>query len=438
MTLFHRRILYCLFFLIFFIAAPIVILLAEGYQYNFTKRRLEKTGVLFLESKPTKANIYLNSKLQKDTTESRLKNLLPNDYEVKIVKDGYQDWQKKLTVHPNETTFAQYIRLFKSAPVVKNIFSESIDIISELANNLVAFSYKQDEKNKLALFNLDTESTTELAELNFVPEKLMISPRQNYLLASREDKIVVLDLVNKKIIDLSKQIIKTNSARWSLADKDEILYFISPIGLFKINLTTQNISMVINEPIISWALIDKEIYYLSQEKTNVALKKMRLGLMTTEETLNSFPTSKYTLENLNADYLFLLDTGNNIFYLLNLKETTEKIKTFAETKYFKISADQNILLLGNNFEIFNYDLSKKEENIILRLSSKIIKSAWYPVSTHIYYLTNEGLKITETLKQDKILNNLINKSDIKDFFGNADGNKVYYVDENGLNVTEIQ
>ncbi|HPA25929.1 MAG TPA: PEGA domain-containing protein [bacterium] len=438
MSLFRRRILYCIFFLIFFIAAPIVVLLAQGYQYDFTKRRLEKTGVLFLESKPSKATIYLNYKIQKDTTESRLKNLLPNDYDVKITKDGYQDWQKKLTVHPNETTFAQYIRLFKKEPKVANIFSQPINIISALIDNLIALNYTANNKSQLALFNLDTESISPLAELNFVPEKLMISSRQNYLLASRAEKIVVIDLINKKIIDLSQQIRPINSPNWSLADKDEMLYFTSSSGLFKINLTTQNISTVINEPIIAWTLIDKELYYLSQEKTNVALKKMRLGLIATEETLNSFPTSKYTLENLNADYLFLLDTTNNIFYLLNLKDSTEKIKTFAETKYFKISADNNILLLGNDFEIFNYDLNTKEENIILRLSSEIIKSAWYPVSTHIYYLSADGLKITETIKQDKILNNLITGSDIKDFFGNADGNKVYYIDENGLNVAEIQ
>ncbi len=438
MTLLHRRILYCIFFLIFFIAAPIVVLLAQGYQYDFTKRRLEKTGVLFLESKPTKATIYLNSKVQKDTTESRLKNLLPNDYDVKLTKNGYQDWQKKLTVHPNETTFAQYIRLFKSEPTVKNIFSRSINIRSELQNNLVALNYIENQKNKLTIFNLETESVTELAELNFTPQKLVISPRQDYLLASSSDKIVVIDLINKKIIDLTKQIIQTNSAQWSTSDKDEMLYYADPTGLFKINLTTQNIAAVINEPIISWALIDKELYYLSQEKTSVALKKMRQGLMATVETLNSLPTSKYKLENLNTDYLFLLDTTNNIFYLINLKDGNEKIKTFTETKYFQIANDQNILLLANEFEIFIYDLKTKEENIISRLSSEIIKSAWYPVSTHIYYLTHDGLKITETIKQDKVLNDLITGSDIKDFFGNADGNKVYYIDENGLNAAEIQ
>lgn len=438
MSLFHRRLLYCFFFLIFFIASPIVVLLAEGYQYNFTKFRLEKTGVLFLESKPTKAEIYLNSKLQKAKTESRIKNLLPNEYDVKITKNGYQDWQKKLTVNPSETTFAQYIRLFKKDTPLQNIFSQSINIISANQDNLVALNYIEKKINKLAVFNLETESVTELAELNFTPDKLIISPRQNYLLASNQNQIVVIDLINKKIFDLTKYIRQPNTARWALADKDEMLYFNTPNNLSKINLNTQNITVVIDQPIISWTIADKEIYFLSQEKNNVSLNKMRLGLLSTIENITFLPTSNYSLENLDTKYLFLLDTQNNIFYLFNLEDKDEKIKTLTDVKYFKLSPNNNEIILSNEFEIFNYNLEKKEENIILRLSTPIKKSAWYAVNTHIYFLTNDGLKITETIKQDKVLNDLISKNNITDFFGNKDGNKIYFVDENGLNSAEIQ
>lgn len=439
MPLLRRRILYCLFFLIFFITAPIVLLWAQGYHYNFQKHRLEKTGVLFLESKPTKAEIYLNGKLQTEKTETRLKNLLPDSYEVMIKKDGYQSWQKNLTVRTSETTFAQYIRLFKQEPVLKNLLPFKITALSQPQKDLVALAYEDDKIIKVALLNLETDAIEPLAELNFIPTILEISPRQNFILVSNNKQNLVIDLKNKKLYDLNKiiqkQIIRL---KWTSFDRDENLYFLSAAGLKKIDLISFNVLSLITEPLIDWQIINNDIYYLAKTKNQVALKKTNFSQLQTAEILNLLPLSKnYTFEKAPENYLAILDNQNKIFYWLNLI-SQEKIKVFSETEYVKWFATSEQIMLGNEFEIALYDFKKNEENLILRLSGEIKDSAFYVVPTHIYFVTADGLKIIETTLQEKIMTVLVQKPGIEKIFSNLKGEKVYFSDENGLNAAEIQ
>ena len=96
----------------FLILAPIVILYTAGYRYNSKKQRVEKVGIIFVRSRPSGADIYLDGKKRTETTPARLRDLLPGDYDVKISKKGYSDWDKVLPVGSELTTFAESIALF--------------------------------------------------------------------------------------------------------------------------------------------------------------------------------------------------------------------------------------------------------------------------------------------------------------------------------------
>ena len=126
MTLRYRRIIYLVFIAVFLIIAPIITLYSTGYRYNFKKNKIEKTGILNIDSQPRGALIYLNGQYQ-NKTPARFTNLLPDRYQVKVEKDGYYPWQKDLEVKSNLTTFAKDIVLFKqNLPV--NIVAGEINI----------------------------------------------------------------------------------------------------------------------------------------------------------------------------------------------------------------------------------------------------------------------------------------------------------------------
>lgn len=103
------------FIVLFLITTPLVILYTAGYRWNNKKDRLEKVGIIFLRSRPGSADIYLDGKLRKETTPARLRDLLPDTYQIKVSKNGYGIWSKQLPAESALTTFAEGIILWKNA-----------------------------------------------------------------------------------------------------------------------------------------------------------------------------------------------------------------------------------------------------------------------------------------------------------------------------------
>ena len=181
MTITHRRILYIIFFIIFFITAPLVIMWAQGYKFDWNNKSWEKTGVLFLEVKPKNAEVYLNNEFYGKETSVRIKNLLPEQYEVKVTKEGYIPWIKKLNIYPSITTFAQYVRLFKQDLPTINILNKSITKCSEMEDNKLVLTIQNKEGVELQI--LDTNSFDSsgspiiqtITSLNVSPENILLN-----------------------------------------------------------------------------------------------------------------------------------------------------------------------------------------------------------------------------------------------------------------------
>ncbi|NQV00963.1 MAG: PEGA domain-containing protein [Parcubacteria group bacterium] len=112
-----RRIFLYSITLFFILAAPAALFYAWGYSFDWQKKRPVLTGGLYLKSIPKKADVYINDKL-KDQTPAFVKRLIPREYQVKVVKEGFHSWQKKMRVESKLVTEAKNILLI---PLVPNI-----------------------------------------------------------------------------------------------------------------------------------------------------------------------------------------------------------------------------------------------------------------------------------------------------------------------------
>ena len=85
-----------LFFLL--LGTVIVVLYGKGYRFNFEKGRpdFNGTGLLVATSVPDGAQVFINGHLT--TATDNTINLAPGEYDVKIFKEGYFPWQKKITI----------------------------------------------------------------------------------------------------------------------------------------------------------------------------------------------------------------------------------------------------------------------------------------------------------------------------------------------------
>ena len=104
--------LFLFFIAIFILMTVLISLYASGYKFNLSwplkfNRLLQKTGMLNVATIPKGAYIFLNDKEQtgavfslfkKDslTTPNKIKNILPGEYVLRLEREGYWPYEKKI------------------------------------------------------------------------------------------------------------------------------------------------------------------------------------------------------------------------------------------------------------------------------------------------------------------------------------------------------
>ena len=102
------------------VATIIVISYGKGYIFNFGNGKIGilGTGLLAATSQPDSAGIYIDGHLTSATNNTI--SLPPGEYDVKIIKSGYSQWQKKIKIE-KEVVSSAYALLIPTAPKLDNI-----------------------------------------------------------------------------------------------------------------------------------------------------------------------------------------------------------------------------------------------------------------------------------------------------------------------------
>lgn len=114
MPLFLRRIIYLAFIAVFLIVAPLIALYSMGYRYHWGKHRFEQTGLILVDGTPQDARVLVDGVVRATHLPARIGGLGPNEYRVRVERDGYSPWERRLAVVGGQTTFADAIVLFRT------------------------------------------------------------------------------------------------------------------------------------------------------------------------------------------------------------------------------------------------------------------------------------------------------------------------------------
>lgn len=104
---------------------------ASGYGINTKTGSVIQNGLLFVDSKPSGASIYLNNKLE-GTTGARL--VIPaGSYKLILSKSGYRDWQRQFNLNENSVFRFAYPFLFPVSLTPKDlkIYNSPLSLITE-------------------------------------------------------------------------------------------------------------------------------------------------------------------------------------------------------------------------------------------------------------------------------------------------------------------
>lgn len=213
MTRRTRRIIFYLFLITFIVLAPLIILYARGYSFDWEEKTIVDTGGIYLKTHPSRAEIYVNDKA-KGKTAKFIRRLIPKTYEIKITKEDYHPWQKELIVESGLVAKADDILLVPFNPKI-SLVSEAEKIYSEVYSAI---------KNPAKEFLL---SKNNLYQYEDSIPSFLISNVLNY--AVYKNGILYLDYFTGKIHELDLSSLESapffdqvfpslNQGKWTVSD----------------------------------------------------------------------------------------------------------------------------------------------------------------------------------------------------------------------------
>jgi hypothetical protein len=137
------------------IATVVVVLLGRGYGLNLNGSGpiLSGTGLLVATSSPDGAQVIINGHLT--TATDNTINLAPGDYDVKIFKEGYFPWEKKITVKKEVVSKADAL-LYPTAPQLTSITSVGVlNPVIDPSLTKIAYSVASQSAVKNGIYVLD-------------------------------------------------------------------------------------------------------------------------------------------------------------------------------------------------------------------------------------------------------------------------------------------
>jgi hypothetical protein len=136
-----RTILFSLLFLVFIIFSPILVWYSLGYTFDFEKKAFVKTGLLYVQTKPPQAQIFLSGKYKKKTDRifgrAKILRLIPKKYLVEIKKENYLPWKKELEIKEGEVTEVLGIILFPQKINFKELEKKEEFFLKKAQKNLI-------------------------------------------------------------------------------------------------------------------------------------------------------------------------------------------------------------------------------------------------------------------------------------------------------------
>ena len=400
-----RKILFILFVTLFIVAAPSLILYAQGYRLNLPLtpggKLIVKTGGIYLKVDPKQAEVYINGQLSEKTDYffkySLVENLLPRQYRVEVKKSGYQTWQKDLDVKEKEVTEARNILLFPDKLGFKSAEENIEDILVSPDLAKIALRGQNADGWNLRLYDLAQGVTSKLADQGDFSAKDAALSGWKWSADSKALEVPVTS--DKTTVDYAIITDKTPAQINKIA-KDNTTA-----------TSTQDIAIYIAGNANFYLAPDGYIYKKQVSGTpEIAVKaKMEID-----------QNSQYSLRVF--DNYYFVGKGKELYVLTPGTEEFKKIfDSLAAAP--EISPDGGKVVYYSDSEIWIFFLNDKtnqpvaragDKQFLIRLSEKISDCHWLN-SNYLIFLAGQTVKTAEIDNRDGV--NIFNLAKVADITG---------------------
>ena len=445
MTIRIRRILYLTFIGLFFVITPLLILYASGYRYNLKRNRIEKTGILIVDSLPRKAQVYINGMFE-DETPARFPRLLPDTYTLELKRSGFHPWQQEVSIESSLTTFRNDIVLFRdSLPIT--IVQGRIAFLTLLPNReALLYSVMASSTQQLTIRDLSTNSATVIpttVDQAITPTSLVgfSQSGSRALLATNLDGFThytVLDTATLETIDLFDITrLDFDTVKWDQAS-DTVLYGLRRSVLYRIDLEQKSASSIISAHITDFLGVGQTIYYVTKVGSESFLNITQTQNPQEPIQKIKIPSlSNYQLTQSADGQLVLLDTDQMDLFVVDQATLTAQSADIspllsARAKNIAFNREGNGLLYYTDFELWVHSFETGEAQLINRVGQQITEALFYPDRPYIIYAQKgqiRAIEITDAPAKNDIVLTSIQR--ISDSVLSRDGSMLYFIGQVG-------
>lgn len=433
-----RTFLFFIFFGIFLLAAPAVILYSQGYRLDLENLSIVKTGAIFLEPRPAPVELYINENLVKKSNfvfqNIYIGNLLPKTYFIEIKKQGYFGWNKTLMIFPKLVTEAKNIYLFPDNAATKKIADNVLNFYFSPSGEKFAFVntfptpqiniYSAQNTNDGIILKAPVEfSDYKISDIIWSNDskKILFSLSSSF---GRATRWVMADIAVSppKSLNLSSQLpgLKIKKIIWNY-NNDGIFFSASDPArgqlLFSYNFSDKILSEPFAPDVKDYVIRDSKAIYISSKLGTVN----SVDILTREiQQLSS--TAIPNIEKLSARGGSALG-GKNAEILERLKDP-----------YLIIVADKSVYILNKKTGVLNKIAGGIESAIASSDSKKLLMAGKNTLS--VYWLEDVHIQPFHDAGDKEIIHG--SDQDIQDAIWFTKNNEyIIYATENSIVAIEL-
>lgn len=358
--------------LLFAIATPILVLFTSGYQIDWENKRFVKTGVLVVRTLPSKAEIYLDNKRVAGVTPETVRFIKPGDYNVRLEKEGYQSWTKRLPIYQQFATWAnhdqEYVTLFYTSPKDEKHEQTNFSQISKTAEEI---AYVQGDT--LHSYNTSNGEIRDIGSIGNFSVPFTFSSNLIW-----QDASQTFDFFQRHTtpVNLAASQIK------KVVANGEYMAALAGGSLYTIN---NSAPVVIDRAVTDAYLDGEDLWYI----TGNILKHYNLRLKSTDILYDKLPQATNTqIIRGDGTVFFILD---NALFILN--DQLERIYDGVNFANFDRSSGK--LLFANQNQILVYDPERKSSELILSSISPVANPVLNSHTGYVFFSNENKIKAIE-------------------------------------------
>jgi len=400
---------------------------AFGWRIDFSNFKTYRSGVLTVQSNPSGAQVYLDGKKIYQKTPLDIRDLKPGKYLLKVEKDDFLPWEKKVEVKSGMVTREENIILFAKKIEEELVVKEKIDKVTKSPNGqAAAFEIIEEQNRGVWLLNFLTKQQTKLFPLTTQHLEKNYSILKMFWGLDSECLFIVI----KSGEELSAILLPTYNPKdyieFPLSGVPSQVIADFPRGQSyvliegKLILLTPDQQKTILTNISQFVEINNTVYAIQNSPKGSTISSFSIERLQPEIIISS-PSQ---LNFISSRNLLLTDEKNKLFYLADKKIIPLEI----EAEYLQ---DKDDTIASDGFSLYLLKLDSSQQKTLLTRLSEKFQLLWEIDRYHFILSDSHGLFVIDADGTNK---NYLNKTGV--FLGMAD--KKIFIFENGLKSLKIR